>query len=246
MRGWIAAAVTAVVGIGVGWLLRGRPEEKIRVVTLPSAPPKAAPPAPSPPAERPFPEHPKPPLEAPQPVVESTPPPPLIGALPKLPGAIGGGVGPLSPLMPPKLPTADLNADEALARRIVLQAGGQIVSASDAKDSTGKVGRMLVAETDREGREALRMALRSALGDRVLLSEGGSVAGTSPEVEKEEKELEAARKKRDQARRDFLPEAPALRQIEEDYRNQERAMTDLRKSTARPRLNILLRPVLTP
>lgn len=244
MRIWIVAALTTVVGCGVGWLLRGQPHETIRVVTLP---PKVAPlKSPAPPPK--FPDLPKPPLETPQPVADETTPSPsaLIGDIPRLPNASGptGMIVPMTPDVPTKLPVADLNADEALARRTILGIGADIVSSSDAKDATGKIGRTLVAETASADREKLRSALRQALGDRIIISDGGSVGGTSPEIQKAEAALETARKKRDQARIDFLPQAPTLRQIEDDVLAQERAVAEMRKSVARLRLNVLIRPIL--
>ena len=253
MRTWTIAAIAAVLGAAAGWLLRGQPVERIRVVTLR---PKAAPLAPRLPQTQlsvpVFPDLPKPPLETPVPSLESTEPTPspLVGTFPALPaagGPIGSGGGPTGPLMPEvgeKPPLADLKADEALARRVVLQSGGDVVSSDDAKDAMGKVGRMLVVETDFEGRAGLRSALRRALGDHAVLSDGGSSPGTSPAIQKAEEALELLRKGRDKARVDFLPEAPILQQMEEDYLAKEREVAAMRKKAARLRLTILLRPVL--
>jgi hypothetical protein len=56
--------------------------------------------------------------------------------------------------------------------------------------------------------------------------------------------LAVAKKKVEQARIDFLPQAPILRQMEEDYLAQERAIAEQRKASSRLRLNILIRPTL--
>ena len=243
MRTWIVAAITAVLGVAAGWLLRGEPTEAVRVVTLP---PKEAPPPKKAP-EPEFPDYPKPTVEPPKPIVEeiATAPPPLVGSFPTLPATgPGGPAGPLEPNRPDKAPAAGRTADEALARRVVLQAGGEIVSSADAKDAMGKVGRTLVAETDAKNRDKLQDALRKALGDRAILSEAGSATNTTPAIRKAEEALETKRKERDKARIDFLPTAPILRGIEDDYAAQERVLADLKKTGARIRLTILIRPTL--
>ncbi len=246
MRTLIVAVLTAVLGVGVGWLLRGQPTETLRVVTLP---PKTTPVVEKKP-EPEFPDYPKPPVEPPKPIVEenatTTPaPPPLVGNFQSLPETIPNGLsGPLEPALPDKVPAADLNADEALARRTILQAGGEIVSSADAKDTMGKVGKTLVAEISAGDSDKLKGALRKALGDRIILSDAGTSNASNPATKKAEEALEAKRKERDKARIDFLPEAPILRQIEEEYRAQERALADLKKSGAKQRITILIRPTL--
>ncbi len=236
------SALAAALGFGAGWAWRGTPRETTRLVyrdrPVPAPITKAAPR---------FPDYPKPPLETPVPEksLGSRAPTILVGDLPRLPGMSGPFVpqGPLAPDVPTKLPADELNADEALARRTILSIGADVVSATDAKDASGKVGRALVAEADHESLERLRAALRKALGNRAVLSDGGAVGG-SPDTRKAEDALAALKKQRDRARIDFLPESPTLRDLEEATLKAERALADLRKTSARQRLNILLRPTL--
>ncbi len=252
MRNWTLVAVVAALGLGgaFGWVLHGGPKEVVKIVERPvrvATMPRARP-------QR-FPDYPKPAFELPPPessdgaggtgAIGTPMPSVIVGDLPNLPTTSAGDPGiALTPDVPVS-PVADLNADEALTRRIVLQGGGEIVSSADAKDATGKIGRTLVAETLPAARDAIRAALRKALGDRAILSDGGSVDATGPELQKAEADLAAARKQRDKARLDFLPEAPALKGIEEEYARLEKVASDLRKASTRLRLNILLRPVLS-
>ena len=247
MRTALVACVALSIGLAVGWSMR-EPPRTITKLVYRDPPPPVKPVAV---AQRPsFPATPKPPVEKPTPVdappevAQSVPvPAPLVGDLPRLPAA-SGPIGPMVPPTPAGSPSADLNADEALARRLVLARGGDIVSASDAKDASGKIGRALVAEMPSGGRSRVEGALRHALGDRIILSDGGSTGGSTAETRKAEDALLALRKQRDQARLDFLPNAPALLDIEDAYRRQERALSGLRKATNRQRLNILIRPML--
>lgn len=256
MRIAIVACVALLIGLALGLSMRDEPTTTTKYVYR-DAPVATKPKAASAPS---FPTMPKPPVQSPTPVVEGSPttvasnnpiPAPLVGDLPRLPaagpGGFGGPIGPMIPTVPTvptALPTADLNADEALARRLVLAAGGDIVSSSDAKDASGKIGRALVAEASGGVRAKIEGALRRSLGDRVILSDGGSVGGSSSETRKAEDALAALRKQRDQARIDFLPNAPTLLDIEEAYRKQERALADLRKAASHQRLNVLIRPAL--
>ena len=249
MRTAIAVtAFAAALGFGAGWVAHGGPHEVVRTVY------KRAAPSPKPilvaKAEL-LPEYPKPPLDPPvaTPMVSSASPSngqpePLSGNLPQLPSP-EGAIGPMVPDAPAKLPAEDLNADEALARRIVDGLGGEVVSSADAKDATGKVGRALVAETGAGGLERLRAALRKALGDRAVLNDGGAGGGSSPETRKAEDALAELKRKRDRARIDFLPQSPTLRDLEEATLKGERALAELRRTASRQRLNILLRPTLT-
>ena len=228
-------------------MARGKPHETLSIVGVPV---KAAPVLVAK-SEPPFPERPKPPLETPKPVFDSVASTaaaaPLVGELPHLPSATveSGPIEPLVPVAPTThLPVADLNADEALARRVVLGVGGEVVSSADARDSTGKVGRSLVVETTPHGLARLQTALRKALGDRAVMSEAGSVGGSSPEIRKAEDALAVQKKQLDRARVDFLPKAPILQDLEDTYRTAERNLADARRATARQRLNVLLRPVL--
>jgi hypothetical protein len=241
MRTWIVVALTAFIGIGIGWLMHDSSSENARFAQLSPQPKRVQIPIDSGPT---FPELPKPPLETPIPITDEVvgQPAPLMGNISSLPSPAGGPIGPYAPNVPDQLPTADLNADEALARRIILENGGDVVASSDAKDSSGKIGKSLVAEVKGLGVDGLRAALRKTLGDRAVLSDGGTVPGTVPTAA--EDALAVAKRKRDQARIDFLPEAPALRQIEEDYLAQERAVAQIRKASGRARLNVLIRPVL--
>ncbi len=243
MRTWIIVALTAFIGIGIGWLMHDSSAEDAKFARLAFAPKgKLAPVT----TEPKFPEMPKPPVETPTPIPDevTAQPSPLVGSFPNLPAPSGGPIGPYAPNVPAQLPTADLNADEALARRTILESGGDVVASSDAKDSSGKIGKSLVAEVAGSGLDSLRAALRKALGNRAVLSDGGTVAAAGAVPKAAEEALAAAKKKRDQARIDFLPEAPALRQIEEDYLTQERSVAEMRKVGARARLNVLIRPVL--
>ena len=245
MRTVTVACIALAAGLVVGWSIRDEPRVVTkfvyRDVTVPTMPVAVV--------EKPtFPDTPKPPVEKPVPTVvapmvsaNAPIPTPLVGELPKLP-AVDGPIAPITPAAP--LPTADLNADEALARRLVLAAGGDVVSGSDAKDASGKVGRALVAEASMGGRVRIEGALRKALGDRVILSDGGVAGGSTAEIRKAEDGLLALRKQRDQARLDFLPNAPALQDLEDAFRRQERALAVMKRATSRQRLNILIRPVL--
>lgn len=210
----------------------------------------ANPPKPQAVASR-FPERPKPPLDLPVPfggdqASPPTSPSPLVGNLPSLPSTSPdvAATGPLAPNVAAKLPIADLNADEALAKRLVIGAGGDIVSVSDAKDGSGKVGRSLVAETGPERVKALEGSLRASLHDRVVISDAGTVGGSTPELEKAEEGLATAEKARDRARVDFLPQAPILRQIEDDYARMQQSVAAIRKRIARRRINVMIRPGL--
>lgn len=251
------AASAAGLGIGAGWLARGNAPVAVHVV---QAPPHTAPK----PSERPapsasFPEYPKPALVAP--VEERTPTTvakagsPLSGELPPLPkgsvsplsGPLPGplpGAGPVVPDVSPASSAADLNADEALVRRTALQMGAEILSADDAKDSSGKVGRNLVAELPSAAREPLRAALRRALGDRAILSDGGIVPGNGPDAKKADDALAALKKRRALARVDYLPGAPVLRDLDEAILKQERSAAETRQRGARTRLIVFLHPVL--
>lgn len=178
-------------------------------------------------------------------------PPVIPGDLPHLPATpLSGGIGPvavaspLSPDLPATLPTADLNADEAAVRRLVLKSGGQVQSAQVAKDASGIVGRSLLVEIPATASRGLRSALAAKLHDRVLITEAGQ-GSSDPNLKKAEEELAAAKKERDQARIDFLPQAPALRQIEERYAALEKSVQERRNLLGRTRLNILLRPTLS-
>jgi hypothetical protein len=258
MRNWVSIVITAAFALAIGYSLR--PVSSVHPSSSPrtdATAPKTVDPLYKPDSGSEvstLPTYPKPSLEPPvatsEPSVPAfgTSPEPLVGNFPALPSAGTGGprgsIGPLDPNVPTKLPTADLNADEALARRTVLQSGGEIVASSDAKDSTGKVGRTLVAEVASASATELRSALRKALGDRVVLSDAGTVPSSSPTLRKAEEALAAAKKQVEQARIDFLPQAPALRQMEEDYLAQERAVAQQRRASGHLRLNILLRPTL--
>ena len=199
-----------------------------------------------------FPEKPKPPLVAPISVRTPGEPPPnaLVGTLPRMPNgplppAMGGTIGPLNPGVP--LPTeeptnASLSADEATIRRLVIAGGGRIVSSADAKDVAGKVGRNIVVEASAATTSDIASALRRALEDRVVLSKGGLVETSTPEIRKAEDVLSSLREKRDKARVDFLPQAPILLDLEESTRAAERALARLKRAASRQRLNVLLRP----
>lgn len=201
-----------------------------------------------------FPEHPKPPLETPVPIpdLSTRAVPSLGGDLPNLPVAGPEGSGPIGTGTPmtPDLPNgpppaADLNADEARAKRIVLESGADVISVSDARDDAGTIGRSIVAETAPSDRDPLRKALRKALGARAVISDAG--AGPSdddPGLKKMEDELALARKRRDKDRIDFLPQSPILQDEEEAVLKMERALALRRKESSRVRLNILLRPTL--
>lgn len=195
---------------------------------------------------------PKPPVLAPdvQPDLDPSTPLAVPGNLPHLPPApLSGGIGPVSasvPLSPdlPTLPVADLKADEAAIRRLVIQYGGQVQTAQEAKDTSGTVGRSLVVDVPATVTKDLRSALTAKLHDRVIITETG-LSSSDPTLKKAEDELAAAKKERDQARIDFLPQAPALRQIEERYAALEKSVIERRGLLGRTRLNILLRPALS-
>ncbi len=143
MRTSLVAIVTALTGFILGWTLHsGKAHETVRYVVPPSKAPSTVAKT-----EAPFPDLPKPPLDTPHPssdrdsspALPSNSPPSLVGDLPALPPATTDG-GPIAPLAPAKkLPIADLNADEALARRVVLGVGGEIVSSADAQDSSARL-----------------------------------------------------------------------------------------------------------
>ena len=254
MRTAIAVTLVAVaLGFGAGWFARGTPEPVVRYDERPALrQPLVAK------VETPFPDKPKPPLIPPTPVptpidtvTKGDPnvpaPPSMIGRLPsaaleELPPAFGEAIVPLTPTPPQETLPADLAADEARARRIVLQNGGTVVSGADARDGAGKVGRTLVVETRATGRDRVRKALRAAFGGRIVLSDAGASPGSSPEIRKAEDELTTLRKQRDQARIDFLPNAPTLIDLEESTLKAERQLADLRRAAGRQRLNLMLRP----
>lgn len=244
MRTAIAVtALAAALGFGAGWAMHGGPHEVVRTVYRDLPAPKPTLVAKVQPL---FPDYPKPPLDPPVATPDSSSsvrPEPLAGNVPQLP-SLEGPISPLVPNAPAKLPTEDLNADEALVRRIVGGMGGEVVSSADAKDATGKVGRALVAEIGPGGLERLRTALRQALGDRAVLSDGGAVGGSSAETRKAEDALAELKRKRDRARIDFLPQAPTLRDLEEATLKGERALAELRRTASRRRLDVLLRPTL--
>ena len=240
MRTSLVALMTALVGFIVGWASHtARTHETVRYILQPAktSVPIVAKAAPT------FPERPKPDLDSPEPSSDrvATVPTSIHGDLPNLPPAMTD-LGPAAPLPPTKtLPTADLNADEARVRRIVLGAGGEVVSSGDATDSGGKVGRSLVAEMLPGGSKRIGVALRQALGNRVVLSEGGSIGGSSTEVRKAEDALTALKKDLEKAQHDFMPGSPFLRNTEDAYREGEKNLAEVRRTYARQRLNILLR-----
>lgn len=245
MRTPLVALAASLVGFIVGWTShRGPVRETIRYVV----PPPSSGSNGVAKAEPTFPEMPKPPLDAPEPTMDAAvatvlpTPAPLTGDLPKLPPA-SDATAEAAPLTPAKgLPLADLNADEARARQVVLRMGAEVVSSADAQDPNGKVGRSLIAEVAPGGATRLQSALREALGSRVVTSDGGTVAGSTTEVRKAEDELTALKKQLEKAQDDFLPNAPALKNVEDAYREGERNLAEVRRTYARQRLNILLRP----
>ena len=247
MRTAIAVTLTAaLLGFGAGWLAHSEPIPVVRYIERPAEVDQVTH------SKRPFPEKPKPPLEAPVASV-ATPiaqPEGISGALPAvppmaLPPISGGPIGPLSPeLTPatPDLPVADLAADEARVRRVVLALGGRVVSSADAKDTLGKVGRNIAVESDPVAMEKIASALQTALKNRIVLSKGGLVENSSPEIRKAEDALATLRGKRDKARIDFLPQAPILIDLEETTRIAERDLARRKRASSRQRLNILIRP----
>jgi hypothetical protein len=239
---WIPPLVITVlvVGVGVGWLLRGSdapppfPERLTASRTRQDLPKKAV-------EAKPVPKETKPVMPAKKaedlsaPANAETTPAPIVGDLPNLPTTIPSG--PLAPLTPTPAQRGDLKADEALVRRIVTEQEGDVVSAESSED----LGRTLVAEVAPERQSSLKSALRKTLGSRAVLTDAGTVPGSTPELKRMEDELALARKRRDQARLDFLPEAPILKGIEEDTLALERRITEVRRAAARVRLNVLLR-----
>ena len=244
MRTPLIAAVTALVGFLLGWALRGGETRRERTIPI------VSPAGPLARVERKlapsFPDYPKPSLETPRAVAERPTPsvavPPSIGGLSGLPPATGE-IGPLAPLPTKAPPVADLNADEALARRVALGLGAEIVSSSDARDAGGMVGRTLVTEIAPKDVERLRSSLRAALGSRATLSDGGTVEGAGTEVRKAEDDLATLKKQLSRAQDDFLPNSPFLRNVEDAYRVGERNLAETRRVHARQRLVVLLRPI---
>ena len=161
-----------------------------------------------------------------------------------LPPIPGGPIAPLNPALPSttsELPVADLAADEAQVRRIVIASGGRVVSSADAEDTLGRVGRNVAFESSREGIDRIATALQSAMRNRIVVSKGGLIENSTPDIRKAEDELAALQEKRDKARIDFLPEAPILVDLERSTREAERNLAKRKRVASRQRMNVLIR-----
>jgi hypothetical protein len=130
-----------------------------------------------------------------------------------------------------------MHVGEARIRTIVANVGGQVVSVRVARGISGGEARSFVLRVSSRRSKTLVNRIRAELGASALVedpirSSGGDEAPT--ELKSQEALLEQLRLKVRQARLDFYPDAPALKALESQYRDQIRVVDALRSSLELP------------